>query len=76
MTYYFWSKAPIGAINYSKEKCCIGRGLAALTVDKTKISENYFLGFKSKRKLNRQGTGSTFKAISKKKIWKNFDSTN
>ena len=38
-------RAPIGAINYSKEKCCIGRGLAALTVDKTKISEKYFFGF-------------------------------
>jgi Type I restriction modification DNA specificity domain. len=38
-------RAPIGAINYSKEKCCIGRGLAALTVDKTKISEKLLFGF-------------------------------
>ena len=62
--------APIGAINYSKEKCCIGRGLAALTVDKTKISEKLlFWVLKAKKEeLNRQGTGSTFKAISKKSL--------
>ena len=63
-------RAPIGAINYSKEKCCIGRGLAALTVDKTKISEKLlFWVLKAKKEeLNRQGTGSTFKAISKKSL--------
>ena len=64
------ARAPIGAINYSKEKCCIGRGLAALTVDKTKISEKLlFWVLKAKKEeLNRQGTGSTFKAISKKSL--------
>ena len=31
-------RAPIGAMNYAKEECCIGRGLAALTPDKTKVS--------------------------------------
>ena len=63
-------RAPIGAINYSKEKCCIGRGLAALTVDKTKISEKLlFWVLKAKKEeLNRQGMGSTFKAISKKSL--------
>ena len=63
-------RAPIGAINYSKEKCCIGRGLAALTVDKTKISEKLlFWVLKAKKEeLNRQGTGSTFEAISKKSL--------
>ena len=63
-------RAPIGAINYSKEKYCIGRGLAALTVDKTKISEKLlFWVLKAKKEeLNRQGTGSTFKAISKKSL--------
>ena len=63
-------RAPIGAINYSKEKWCIGRGLAALTVDKTKISEKLlFWVLKAKKEeLNRQGTGSTFKAISKKSL--------
>ena len=63
-------RAPIGAINYSKEKCCIGRGLAALTVDKTKISEKLlFWVLKAKKEeLNRHGTGSTFKAISKKSL--------
>ena len=40
---FLWSQ--VGAINYSKEKCCIGRGLAALTVDKLKYQKNYFFGF-------------------------------
>ena len=63
-------RAPIGAVNYAKEKCCIGRGLASLTVDKTKLSEKLlFWILKAKKdELNRQGTGSTFKAINKKSL--------
>lgn len=34
-------RAPIGALNYAKEDCCIGRGLAALTPDKSKVSPEY-----------------------------------
>ena len=26
-------RAPIGALNYAKDKCCIGRGLAAITIE-------------------------------------------
>ena len=61
-------RAPIGAINYAKEECCIGRGLAALTPDETKISSE-FIFWLLKRKnieLNNKGTGSTFKAIGRK----------
>ena len=61
-------RAPIGAMNYAKEECCIGRGLAALTPDKTKVSPEFiFWLLKGKNaELNSKGTGSTFKAIGKK----------
>jgi len=58
-------RAPIGAMNYAKEECCIGRGLAALTPDKSKVSPEFiFWLLKGKKEeLNSKGTGSTFKAI-------------
>ena len=58
-------RAPIGAMNYAKEECCIGRGLAALTPNRTKVSPEYiFWLLKGKNEeLNSKGTGSTFKAI-------------
>ena len=58
-------RAPIGALNYAKERCCIGRGLAALTPDKSKVSPEFiFWLLKAKnQELNSKGTGSTFKAI-------------
>ena len=61
-------RAPIGALNYAKEECCIGRGLAAITPDKTKVSSEFiFWLLKGKNEeLNSKGTGSTFKAISRK----------
>ncbi len=61
-------RAPIGAMNYAKEECCIGRGLAALTPDKTKVSSEFiFWLLKGKNaELNSRGTGSTFKAIGRK----------
>ncbi|MDO4983204.1 MAG: restriction endonuclease subunit S [Eubacteriales bacterium] len=61
-------RAPIGAMNYAKEACCIGRGLAALTPDKSKVSSEFiFWLLKGKNaELNSKGTGSTFKAIGRK----------
>ena len=61
-------RAPIGAMNYAKEECCIGRGLAALTPDKSKVSSEFiFWLLKGKNaELNSKGTGSTFKAIGRK----------
>ena len=60
-------RAPIGALNIANVKCCIGRGLAALTVDERKCKKAYLwhaIGSKVDE-LNSKGTGSTFKAISK-----------
>ena len=61
-------RAPIGAVNYAKENCCIGRGLAAITPDTGKVSSEFIYWFlKGKNEeLNSKGTGSTFKAIGRK----------
>ena len=63
-------RAPIGALNIANEKCCIGRGLAALTVD-TSLCDQKFLWYALSSKvdeLNAKGTGSTFKAINKNSL--------
>ena len=59
-------RAPIGALNYAKEKSCIGRGLAAITI-KNVVERNYIFHLLRARNkyLNSKGTGSTFKAIGK-----------
>ncbi len=60
-------RAPIGALNIANETCCIGRGLASLTVNPNLCSQKYMWHcLKSKvLEFNRKGTGSTFKAINK-----------
>ena len=61
-------RAPIGAMNMAVERCCIGRGLAALTPISKKCTR-LFLYYALQSKVDSliaQGTGSTFKAISKK----------
>lgn len=59
-------RAPIGALNFSNEPSCIGRGLAGI-VPKDSINLKYvYYCLKHKNtELNSKGTGSTFKAISK-----------
>ena len=63
-------RAPIGAVNYATETCCIGRGLAAITPNLNKVSSEYvFWLLKGKNaELNSKGTGSTFKAINRKAL--------
>lgn len=60
-------RAPIGALNIADRECCIGRGLAALTVDETLCNSRYLWYAIANKvdELNSKGTGSTFKAISK-----------
>jgi type I restriction enzyme S subunit len=60
-------RAPIGALNIAKEKCCIGRGLAAIAPHKNFCFNKYlFYILKYKHnELNAKGSGSTFKAINK-----------
>ena len=61
-------RAPIGALNIADTDCCIGRGLAALTVNESLCRKEYlWYAIASKvDELNSKGTGSTFKAISKR----------
>ena len=60
-------RAPIGALNIATERCCIGRGLAAITVDSKIASKDYIWHMLKSRvtMLQAMGTGSTFKAINK-----------
>ena len=64
-------RAPIGALNIADIECCIGRGLAALTVNPAVCEQKYlWYGLESKiDELNSKGTGSTFKAISKNTLF-------
>lgn len=59
-------RAPIGALNFSNTKSCIGRGLAGLTPTEEFDLKYIYYCLKGKHaELNAKGTGSTFKAISK-----------
>ena len=60
-------RAPIGALNIADRECCIGRGLAALTVNEELCIKDYLWHAIASKvdELNNKGTGSTFKAISK-----------
>lgn len=59
-------RAPIGALNFSNTKSCIGRGLAGLTPTEDFDLKYIYYYLKGKNaELNAKGTGSTFKAISK-----------
>lgn len=63
-------RAPIGALNIANCECCIGRGLAALTVNEDICAQEYLWNALSGKvdELNSKGTGSTFKAINKKTL--------
>ena len=62
-------RAPIGAVNITKVKSAIGRGLAAISIEDGIDREYIYRLLKSKKdELNKLGTGSTFKAINKQII--------
>jgi len=60
-------RAPIGDTNIATEKCCIGRGLASIRpIDESiNLKYLYYLINSKYNELNKYGTGSTFKAITK-----------
>ena len=60
-------RARIGALNIANCECCIGRGLAALTVNNDICTREYLWYALSSKidELNSKGTGSTFKAVNK-----------
>ena len=64
-------RAPVGDINFTLTRCCIGRGLAAISTDK--LSKSYLWCFLNNQKahfsiLNRIGT--TFGCLSKNDLYK------
>lgn len=63
-------RAPIGAINIANEKCCIGRGLVAISPASENIRASYIKQalLASRKILEFLGSGSTFKAIGKKSL--------
>jgi len=61
-------RAPIGAVNLANQRCCIGRGLAAVRPleGKSQTRYLYHLLIANREALESKGTGSTFKAITGK----------
>ena len=64
-------RAPVGPVNISNVKCCLGRGLCGINA-KSGITNNEFL-YNALKIMEKQiaelGSGSTFKAITKKDIY-------
>ena len=56
-------RAPVGATNVADQKCCIGRGLAAIRYPSCYKYILYFFKL-IEEKLDECGTGTTFRAIS------------
>jgi type I restriction enzyme, S subunit len=60
-------RAPVGPTNIAPQKCCIGRGLAALhPYDGVERDYLLYLLRGMERDLSGEGTGSTFDAVTKK----------
>lgn len=65
-------RAPVGDVNITPSKSCIGRGLAAIRPKRDKLDHLflfYYLKFGS-RKFESLSMGSTFKAIRKEEVVK------
>lgn len=63
-------RAPVGPTNLSKEKSCIGRGLAALRSKPRELVFMYLLLYLRSigNNLSKRGSGTTFSAIGKKEL--------
>lgn len=64
-------RAPVGNINFTDSRCCIGRGLAAIK-PKEHLSTGWFLFFALKtmnKEIARKSEGSTFKSINKEVLY-------
>lgn len=63
-------RAPVGPTNLAKERCCIGRGLAAIRGEPSILDQRFLMFFfkQVQPALSRLGTGSTFLAIGRKEI--------
>ena len=58
-------RAPVGVVNITKQRICIGRGLCCLTPTKAiNLDYAFYMLTTFQEKFESQSTGSTFKAIS------------
>ncbi|MBW2981748.1 restriction endonuclease subunit S [Candidatus Woesearchaeota archaeon] len=63
-------RAPIGPVNLAPCKCGVGRGLAAIKPnEKTNSKLIYYLLKIHETELGKRGTGTTFRAITKPKLY-------
>ncbi|BFU95802.1 MAG: hypothetical protein NTNFB02_25240 [Nitrospira sp.] len=60
-------RAPVGPTNFATERCCIGRGLAALRSDPRKCHQRYVRYYlkRFEADIAARGVGSTFTAINR-----------
>lgn len=58
-------RAPVGKVNISPRKICIGRGLCSLNSNNINLDFSYYLLVQQENSFNKKSTGTTFKAISK-----------
>ena len=66
-------RAPVGALNFTKNQICIGRGLCGIIPSYCIINQLLFYFLQSMEKsFIKQATGTTFIAISKEIIYKQF----
>lgn len=61
-------RAPVGDVNLSDIDYCIGRGLSSLSLRKGDNIFLFYLLYYHKSEIEKEGTGSTFKAINKIKL--------
>ena len=64
----FSVRAPVGDVNIADMDYCIGRGLASLSLQNGDDIFLFFLLNYFKADIEKEGTGSTFKAINKSKL--------
>jgi len=58
-------RAPVGELNIANQRCCIGRGLAAIRLKDNHSRFLYYLLKHSMNKLHQVSTGTTFSSINK-----------
>lgn len=62
-------RAPVGPTNLAQEKCCIGRGLAAISPSKYLFNRYLLYALRAyEPELSTRGRGSTFSAINKTEL--------
>ena len=64
----FSVRAPVGEINMTNEKCCLGRGVAALNPIDNNLLYCYYLLIQNKKRFYVYAQGTTYDAINKNEI--------